>query len=66
MVKKENIYTLVMWYRAAQKQRDYLRAKKDERWLIFEEFVKSYEERLKDINQDIDVLNYFGEPNATV
>ena len=55
-----------MWYRAAQKQRDYLRAKRDERWAIFEEFVKSYEERLKDINQDIDVLNYFGEPNATV
>ena len=55
-----------MWYRAAQKQRDYLRANKDEHWAIFEEFVKSYEERLKDINQDIDVLNYFGEPNATV
>mgnify|MGYP003344519741 CR=1 FL=1 len=59
MVKKENIYTLVMWYNAAQKQRDYLRAKKDERWEIFEEFRRSYEERLKDINQDIDVMEYF-------
>lgn len=61
MFYKENIYTLVLWYQSALKCRDYLKKNNDSYWKVFDEFVKSYEDRLKNINEDIDVLSYFGE-----
>jgi hypothetical protein len=64
VIVKENIYTLVLWYQSAIKCRDYLKKSNDSYWKVFDEFVKSYEERLRNINEDIDVLAYFGEQNA--
>ena len=64
-MKVENIYTLVMWYEAAKKQLEWLR-KSDNRALIeaYKEIVLSYEQRFRDLNEDIDVMAYFGEQNA--
>jgi hypothetical protein len=63
--KVENIYTLVMWYEAAKKQLEWLR-KSDNRALIeaYKEIVASYEARFRQLNEDIDVMAYFGEQNA--
>lgn len=64
-MKVENIYTLVMWYEAAKKQLEWLR-KGDNRALIeaYKEIVLSYEDRFRQLNEDIDVMAYFGEQNA--
>ena len=64
-MKVENIYTLVMWYEAAKKQLEWLR-KGNNRALIeaYKEIVLSYEQRFRDLNEDIDVMAYFGEQNA--
>ncbi len=64
-MKVENIYTLVMWYEAAKKQLEWLR-KSNNRALIeaYKEIVASYEDRFRNLNEDIDVMAYFGEQNA--
>ena len=64
-MKVENIYTLVMWYEAAKKQLEWLR-KNNNRALIeaYKEIILSYEQRFRDLNEDIDILSYFGEQNA--
>jgi hypothetical protein len=64
-MKVENIYTLVMWYEAAKKQLEWLR-KSNNRALIeaYKEIVLSYEARFRQLNEDIDVMAYFGEQNA--
>ena len=64
-MKVENIYILVMWYEAAKKQLEWLR-KGDNRALIeaYKEIILSYEARFRNLNEDIDVMAYFGEQNA--
>ena len=54
-----------MWYEAAKKQLEWLR-KGDNRALIeaYKEIVLSYEDRFRQLNEDIDVMAYFGEQNA--
>lgn len=63
-MKVENIYTLVMWYSCCKKQHAYLKAKKSPMASVFKEFLLSYEQRFRDLNEDIDVIAYFGEQNA--
>ena len=65
MIVKENIYTLAMAYGIAKKQLAYHR-KTEQRYFakMYEGIVYSFEERFRNINEDIDLLSYFGEPNA--
>ena len=63
-MRVENVYTLAMWYSACKQQHAYLKAKKDPMASVFKELVLSYEERFKNLNEDIDVMAYFGEQNA--
>ena len=64
-MRVENVYTLVMWYTQAKKQLEWLR-KGNNRALIeaYKEIVLSYEDRFRQLNEDIDVMAYFGEQNA--
>jgi hypothetical protein len=67
-MKKENVYTLVMWYSAAKKQLEWLR-KNNNRALIeaYKEIIRSYEDRFRAINEDIDVMSFFErKENAAV
>lgn len=65
MIVKENIYTLAMAYGIAKKQLAYYR-KTNNRYFVkmYEGIIISFEERFRNINEDIDLLSYFGEPNA--
>ena len=65
MIKRENVYTLALWYKAAKDQLAYLRKTKN-RALIeaYKEIVLSYEDRFRNLNEDIDLMAYFGEQNA--
>lgn len=65
MIVKENIYTLAMAYGIAKKQLAYYR-KTENRYFVkmYEGIILSFEERFRNINEDIDLLSYFGEPNA--
>ena len=64
-MRVENVYTLVLWYNQAKKQLEWLR-KSNNRALIeaYKEIILSYEDRFRNLNQDMDVLAYFGERNA--
>jgi hypothetical protein len=64
-MRVENVYTLMMWYIQAKKQLEWLR-KSNNRALIeaYKEIIRSYEDRFRNLNEDIDVLAYFGEQNA--
>lgn len=61
----ENVYTLAMAYGLAQKQLAYYR-KTENRYFVkmYEGIILSFEERFRNLNEDIDLLSYFGEPNA--
>ena len=63
MIVKENIYTLAMAYSLAKRQLAYYR-KTNQRYFakMYEGIVYSFEERFRNLNEDIDVLAYFGEP----
>ena len=65
MLVKENIYTLAMAYGLAKKQLAYYR-KTNNRYFVkmYEGIILSFEERFRNLNEDIDLLSYFGEPNA--
>jgi hypothetical protein len=64
-MKVENIYTLVMWYEAAKKQKAWLQKNNNRALMLaYKEIIASYEQRFKAINEDIDILSYFGEQNA--
>ena len=54
-----------MWYTQAKKQLEWLR-KSNNRALIeaYKEIILSYEDRFRNLNEDIDVMAYFGEQNA--
>ena len=65
MIVKENIYTLAMAYGIAKKQLAYYR-KTENRYFVkmYEGIILSFEERFRNINEDIDLLSYFGENHA--
>jgi uncharacterized protein YhfF len=65
MIVKENIYTLALAYGIAKKQLAYYR-KTEQRYFakMYEGIVYSFEERFRNINEDIDLLSYFGENDA--
>ena len=62
MIIKENIYTLALAYGLAKKQLEFYK-KNDNRYYVslYKGIVFSYEERFRNLNEDIDVLAYFGE-----
>lgn len=65
MIVKENIYTLAMAYSLAKRQLEFYKKNKDSYNVsLYKGIVYSFEERFKELNQDIDVLAYFGESNA--
>lgn len=62
MIVKENIYTLAMAYGLAKKQLEFYKKNKDGYNVsLYKGIVFSFEERFKNLNQDIDLLSYFGE-----
>ena len=63
MIVKENIYTLAMAYSLAKRQLDYYRKTKERYFAkMYEGIGYSFEVRFRNINEDIDLLAYFGEP----
>ena len=64
-MKIENVYVLAMAFGLAKRQLDYYR-KTNNRYFVkmYEGIVYSFEERFRNLNQDIDVMSYFGEQNA--
>jgi hypothetical protein len=54
-----------MWYEAAKKQKAWLQKNNNRALMLaYKEIIASYEQRFKAINEDIDILSYFGEQNA--
>ena len=65
MIVKENIYTLAMAYGLAKRQLEFYKKNGNRYYVsLYKGIVYSFEERFKDLNEDIDVLSYFGEHNA--
>jgi hypothetical protein len=63
MIVKENIYTLALAYSIAKKQLEFYKKNKNRYYAdMYKEIVYSFEERFRNINEDIDLLSYFGEP----
>ena len=64
-MKIENVYVLAMAFGLAKRQLDYYR-KTNNRYFVkmYEGIVYSFEERFRNLNQDIDVMSYFGDQNA--
>lgn len=64
MIVKENIYTLALAYSVAKKQLEFYKENGNSYHAsMYKGIVYSFEERFKDLNEDIDVLAYFGEVN---
>ncbi|MEN9670997.1 MAG: hypothetical protein RL018_1274 [Pseudomonadota bacterium] len=65
MIVKENIYTLALAYGLAKKQLEFYKKNGNRYYVsLYKGIVYSFEERFKNINEDIDLLAYFGETNA--
>ena len=65
MIVKENIYTLALAYNIAKKQLEFYKKTANRYYAsMYQGIVYSFEERFRNINEDIDVLSYFGESNA--
>jgi hypothetical protein len=65
MIVKENIYTLALAYGIAKKQLEFYKKNGNRYYVsLYKGIVYSFEERFKNLNEDIDVLAYFGETNA--
>jgi hypothetical protein len=65
MIVKENIYTLALAYGLAKKQLEFYKKNGNRYYVsLYKGIVYSFEERFRDLNEDIDVLSYFGETNA--
>jgi hypothetical protein len=64
-MKVENVYTLALAYGLAKKALAYYR-KTNNRYFakMYAGIVLSFEDRFRNLNEDIDVMAYFGEPNA--
>ena len=65
-MKVENVYTLAMAYGLAKRAHAYYR-KTNNRYFgkMYAGIILSFEDRFRNLNEDIDVLSYFGEQNAT-
>lgn len=64
-MRVENVYTLAMAYGLAKRQLAYYRKTKQRYFAkMYEGIVYSFEERFRNLNKTIDVMSYFGEPNA--
>lgn len=62
---KENIYVLAMAYGLAKRQLEFYKKNGDRYYAsMYKGIVYSFEERFKNINEDIDVMAYFGDSNA--
>jgi hypothetical protein len=65
MIVKENIYTLALAYSIAKKQLEFYKKNGNRYYVsLYKGIVYSFEERFKNLNEDIDLLAYFGETNA--
>jgi hypothetical protein len=65
MIVKENIYTLALAYGIAKKQLEFYKKNGNRYYVsLYKGIVYSFEERFKNLNEDIDLLAYFGETNA--
>lgn len=65
MIVKENIYTLAMAYGLAKRQLAYYQKNGNRYYVsLYKGIVYSFEERFKNLNEDIDLLAYFGESSA--
>jgi hypothetical protein len=61
-MRKENIYTLALAYGLARRQLEFYKKNGNRYYVsLYRGVVLSFEERFKDLNEDIDVLAYFGE-----
>ena len=64
-MKKENIYVLAMAYGLAKRQLELYKNNKNRYYAsMYKGIVYSFEERFRNLNEDIDVLEYFGKSNA--
>ena len=64
MIVKENIYTLAMAYGLAKRQLEFYKKNGNRYYVsLYKGIVYSFEERFKNLNEDIDLLAYFGEVN---
>ena len=64
MIVKENIYTLALAYTIAKRQLEFYKKNKNRYYVsLYKGIVCSFEERFRNLNEDIDVLAYFGENN---
>ena len=62
MIVKENIYTLALAYSLAKRQLEFYKKNNNRYYVsLYKGIVCSFEERFKNLNEDIDVLSYFGE-----
>lgn len=65
MIVKENIYTLALAYGIAKKQLEFYKKNKNRYYAdMYKGIVFSFEERFRNLNEDLDVLAYFGENNV--
>ena len=65
MIVKENIYTLALAYSIAKRQLALYKSNGNRYYAnMYKGIVYSFEERFKNLNEDIDVLAYFGENNV--
>jgi len=65
MIVKENIYTLALAYGIAKKQLEFYKKNGNRYYVsLYKGILYSFEERFKNLNEDIDLLAYFGETNA--
>jgi hypothetical protein len=61
-MRKENIYTLAMAYGLAKRQLEFYKKNNNQYYVsMYKGIVYSFEERFKNLNQDIDLLSYFGQ-----
>ena len=63
-MKIENIYTLALAYSVAKKQHDYYEKTNSPYKKLYKNIVKSFEHRFINLNEDIDVMSFFGDQNA--
>jgi len=65
MIVKENIYTLALAYGIAKKQLEFYKKNGNRYYVsLYKGIVYSFEERFRNLNEDIDLLAYFGEFDA--
>jgi len=65
MLVKENIYTLALAYSIAKRQLEFYKKTGNRYYVsLYKGIVYSFEDRFRSLNEDIDVLSYFGESHV--